>query len=275
MVPLLLVILGLVYSVHVISAYYDELRAAPGARSARAAWCARCGRIALPDAARARSPRRSACSRRSSRRCGAMREFGWLVAGGDPGGLRRRGHGDSRAPARVRPAAPASRAAARRRRPIASRASPPRPRARRAPPPHADLGLHRVLVLSLLLAAASRVQISTDTAARVSRATTPVRLDFDAINRRLDGATSFSVVIDGGYRERVRRRRRICASSIKLQRWLEQQPEVGGTTLDRRLARPAPPRGGAAQSRRSSELPADRERLIAAAAAARARRRAG
>jgi predicted RND superfamily exporter protein len=59
MVPLLLVILGLVYSVHVISAYYDELRARPAGdpavsmvRALARTPCPCC----LP-----RSPPRSAC----------------------------------------------------------------------------------------------------------------------------------------------------------------------------------------------------------------------
>jgi hypothetical protein len=85
----------------------------------------------------------------------------------------------------------------------------------------------RVRLLVGALAAASRVRISTDTV-HAFPVDSPVRVDFDAINSSLDGATSFSVVIDAGYREAFADPAQLLELE-SLQRWLEQQPEVGGT----------------------------------------------
>ncbi len=61
------------------------------------------------------------------------------------------------------------------------------------------------------------------------RSDSPIRLDFEAINRDLDGSNPLYVVLDTdveeGFKEPVNLR-----SMYELQRWLEEQPEIGGTT---------------------------------------------
>jgi len=101
-VPLLLAILGLVYSVHVISAYYDELRAAPE-RAPAESMVRALRRIALPMLLGALTTAVSLLAAVVTP-VGALRGVRVAHADGNPGGVRCSGHRDSRAPARVRPA---------------------------------------------------------------------------------------------------------------------------------------------------------------------------
>jgi len=80
MVPLLLVILGLVYSVHVISAYYDELRARPSG-DPPVLMLRALGRTALPMGLAALTTAISLLATLATP-VRAMREFGWLSLAG-------------------------------------------------------------------------------------------------------------------------------------------------------------------------------------------------
>ncbi len=223
MVPLLLVILGLVYSVHVISAYYDELRARPAGDSATAMVRA-LSRTAGPMLLAALTTAISLLATLATP-VRAMRDFGWLSLGGI-----------LVAYAAAVTVTPALLLAFGRPRGLGAGAPPPRPDAfERFATATAHFVVRRrasvvaafALVLIAALAAASRVQISTD-AVHAFPADSPVRTDFDAINSRLDGATSFSVVLDAGYREAFADPA-LLQELVELQRWLERQPEVGGT----------------------------------------------
>jgi len=223
MVPLLLVILGLVYSVHVISAYYDELRARPSG-DPPALMVRALARTAGPMLLAALTTAISLLATLATP-VPAMREFGWLslvgilvayasavtvtpvllLAFGRPRGLA--AGGPALAPDAFERFATATAHFVVRRRELVIAAF--------------------ALLLIAALAAASQVRISTD-AMDAFPLDSPVRADFDAINRGLDGATSFSVVIDGGYREAFAQPE-LLAELVALQRWLDAQPEVGGT----------------------------------------------
>jgi len=225
MVPLLLVILGMVYAVHVISAYYDELREAPGGdpreqmvRALRRTW--------LPMLLAALTTAVSLLATLITP-VRAVREFGLLSLVGilvaylaamtvTPAlllafGRPRRFAGASAAPL-----------------PLDAFARFARATAQRVVRHRRLVVLCFALLFAAMLGAASRVKLSTDTV----HAFPPgfaVRTDFDAINLALDGATAFSVVIDAGYREAFAEPANL-RELESLQRWLERQPEVGGTT---------------------------------------------
>ncbi|MEX2207663.1 MAG: MMPL family transporter [Myxococcota bacterium] len=223
MVPLLLVILGLVYSVHVISAYYDELRARPSGDPA-VGMVRALRRTAGPMLLAALTTAISLLVTLATP-VRAMREFGWLSL-----------VGILVAYAAAVVVTPALLLAFGRPRGLGAGATPPPPDwfERFARATALFVVRRRTLVviafalgLVAALAAASRVRISTDTVHAFPE-DSPVRVDFDAINGALDGATSFSVVIDAGYREAFADPAQL-AELESLQRWLEQQPEVGGT----------------------------------------------
>lgn len=221
-VPLLLAILGLVYSVHVISAYYDELRAAPE-RAPADSMVRALRRVALPMLLGALTTAASLLAAAATP-VGALRAFAWLtlagilvafgasvtvtpallLAFGRPAGFAR---GPAPAPpdAFARFAAATTRALLRRRR----------------------LWIWAfILFFAASLGAAGRMRISTDVA-RALPSDSATRLDFEALNRRLDGATTLRVVVEskapGGL---------IAPENLlelaRLQSWLQAQPEVGG-----------------------------------------------
>ncbi len=224
MVPLLLVILGLVYSVHVISAYYDELRSNPAGETPDSMLRALRG-TALPMLLAALTTAISLLAALVTP-VRAMREFGWISL-----------VGILVAYAAAMTVTPALLLAFGRPRRFAVSAAPLPPdgfarfaaatatfvvNRRRA----VVLGFGLLLIAAL--AAASRVQISTDTV-HAFPPDSPVRRDFDVINGALDGATSFSVVIDAGYREAFADPA-VLRELESLQYWLDSQPEVGGTS---------------------------------------------
>ena len=57
----------------------------------------------------------------------------------------------------------------------------------------------------------------------------PVRADFEAIDRNLGGASRFDVVVDSGGTDALLEPERLRALEA-FQRWLDAQPEIGGTT---------------------------------------------
>jgi predicted RND superfamily exporter protein len=224
MVPLLLVILGLVYSVHVISAYYDELRASPGGEPSELMMHA-LRSTALPMLLAALTTAISLLAALATP-VRAMREFGWLSLVGILVTY-----------AAAMTVTPALLLAFGRPRRFAVSAAPLPPDwfARLATATALFVVRRQTLVvlsfgmvLVAALAAASRVRISTDTVHAFPPGS-QVRTDFDVINGALDGATSFSVVIDAGYREAFADPANL-RELESLQRWLDRQPEVGGTS---------------------------------------------
>jgi predicted RND superfamily exporter protein len=225
MVPLLVVILGLVYAVHVISAYYDELRFSPGGdpgalivRALRRTW----GPMLLAALTTAVSLLATLMTPvRAVREFGGLALVGILVAYvaamtvtpalllafGRPRGLIAVNAAPLPPDRFARFATATAHFVVRRRRPII---------------------VAFAIVLVAALAAASRVRVSTETIQAFPPGSS-VRTDFDAINGGLDGATSFSVVVDSGYREGFSDPTNLRAL-LGLQRWLARQPEVGGTT---------------------------------------------
>ena len=225
MVPLLLVILGLVYAVHVISAYYDELRSAPGGEPSELMVRA-LRRTGLPMLLAALTTAISLLATLTTP-VRALRDFSWLSLVGilvayvaamtvTPALLLAFGR-PRRYTAAGASALPADRFAR-----FASASALFVVRRRRL-----VVGTFALLLVAALVAA-STVRVSTDSV-HAFPANLRVRTDFDAINRALDGATSFSVVIDGGYREAFTEPANLRALE-ELQRWLERQPEVGGTS---------------------------------------------
>ncbi len=224
MVPLLLVILGLVYSVHVISAYYDELRATPAGDPPELMLRA-LGRTALPMLLAALTTAISLLATLATP-VRAMREFGWLSL-----------VGILVAYAAATTVTPALLLAFGRPRGLGASTTPPPPDwFERFATATAHFVVRRrtrvvvcfAFVLVATLVAASRVRISTDTLHAFPPGSR-VRTDFDAINGALEGATSFSVVIDAGYPEAFADPANL-REIESLQRWLEAQPEVGGTS---------------------------------------------
>jgi predicted RND superfamily exporter protein len=94
---------------------------------------------------------------------------------------------------------------------------------------------HRRLILAagagvalLSLVGMSRIQVSTNIV-RNFPADSRVRKDFDAVNEHLEGSNSFYVVVEADERDAFMEPGNL-AVVRQIQDWLEQQPEVGGTT---------------------------------------------
>ena len=222
-VPLLLAILGLIYSVHVISTYYDELRAAPE-RAPADSMVRALRRIALPMLLGALTTAVSLLAAAVTP-VGALRSFAWLTLVGilvafgaavtvTPALLLAFGRpaGFARGPEPAAPDAFARFAAATTRMLL---------RRRRA------LIWAFIAFLAASLGAATRVRISTDVP-RALPADSTTRLDFDAMNRRLEGATDLRVVVEA--RQGTLTAPENLLELARLEEWLEKRPEVGGVT---------------------------------------------
>jgi len=83
-------------------------------------------------------------------------------------------------------------------------------------------------VAVLAVVGMDQIRIGTDLV-RNFRPSNPVRLDFDRLNQRIGGANGFQVVLEAGAPDAFREPRNLRALDA-LQRWLEDQPEVGSTT---------------------------------------------
>lgn len=83
------------------------------------------------------------------------------------------------------------------------------------------------LLACLALVGVSRIQINTDFVTNF-RLDHPVRRDAEAINRWLGGVGTFDVVIEAEEADAFKEPRKLRALE-ELQRWLEEQPEVGAT----------------------------------------------
>ena len=223
-VPLVLAILSLVYPVHVIAAYYDEIRELPE-RAPSESMMRALRRVALPMLLAALTTAVSLLSALVTP-VSALREFAGLGLAGilvafaasvtvTPAMLLAFGRptGFARGPAPAPPdrfarfAAATARVVIRWRRPL----------------------LVAFALLSLVsVVAAIRVRSSTD----VPHALPPgdaSRLDFDALNRRLDGVTSLRVVVDADARDALAAPANLHELE-SLERWLEAQPDIGSVS---------------------------------------------
>ncbi len=83
-----------------------------------------------------------------------------------------------------------------------------------------------IVVLSAL--GATRLRVGTDYMGGF-KPTSPVRVGFEAVNAKLEGANPFSVIVQADYSDAFKDPANL-REVEKLQAWLEAQPEIGGTT---------------------------------------------
>jgi predicted RND superfamily exporter protein len=222
--PLVLAILSLVYPVHVLAAYYDEIRDAPE-RSPAASMVRALRRIGIPMLLAALTTAVSLLAALLTP-VSALREFAvlglagimvafaasvtvtpaLLLAFGRPTGFGRGRH--ALPPDRfARFSSRVARLVTRQRRPLIA-------------------GF--VLLFALSGVAALRVRSSTDLPHSFPPGD-PFRTDFDALNRRLDGVTTLSVVVAGNEGDSLTEPEHL-RELEDLARWLRAQPEIGGVT---------------------------------------------
>ena len=222
--PLVLAILSLVYPVHVIAAYYDDIREAPE-RAPAVSMVRALRRVILPMGLAALTTAASLLAALVTP-VSALREFAafgiagicvaflasvtvtpaMLLAFGRPTGF---GRGTAALPPDrfARFAAATARFVLRRRRPLI-----------------AAFGL--LFVVSAV--AAVRVRSSTDLPHAFPTGD-PFRVDFDALNRRLEGVNTLQVVVWGDAPDAL-----TSPASLReleeLERWLEARSEIGSVT---------------------------------------------
>jgi len=220
--PLVLMVLSLIYPVHVIAAYYDELRESP-ARPAAQSMVRALRRVGLPLLLAALTTAVSLLAAVVTP-VSALREFaglgmvGLLVAFAasvtvTPAMLLAFGRPFSfaRGPAPAPPDRYTRIAAATGRFVVRH--------------PRRTIAAFAIL-FALSGAAALRVRSSTDLPHALPRGD-ETRSDFDALNRRLDGVGQLRVVVDGSQRDAFAQPANLRALE-QLEDWLAQQPEVGG-----------------------------------------------
>ena len=222
--PLVLAVLSLVYPVHVIAAYYDEIRETPERRPADSMVRA-LRRVGLPMLLAALTTAVSLLAAVVTP-VSALREFAvlglagilvafaasvtvtpaMLLAFGRPTGF---GRGQAPLPPDrfSRFAAATARFVLRRRRPLIAAFT---------------------LLFLVSGAAAVRVRSSTDLPHAFPPGD-PFRVDFDALNRRLDGVTSLDVVVEGDAPDSLTSPANL-AELERLERWLETRQEIGEVT---------------------------------------------
>jgi predicted RND superfamily exporter protein len=83
-------------------------------------------------------------------------------------------------------------------------------------------------VVALSALGATRLRVGTDYMGGF-KPTSPVRVGFEAVNARLEGANPFSVIVQADYSDAFKDPANL-REVEKLQDWLEAQPEIGGTT---------------------------------------------
>ncbi len=224
LVPPLLMILGLSYSVHVLSGYYDTLRSEPGLGNADAVeetlshmWLpvlltgltTMAGFVAL-----VLSPMR------------AVAETGWLSVIGVlytmiaslilvPAALSvlgppRRG--------RDRLAAPSEDVFSR----FAERAG------EFAVSHRQKILIAAALIFALAVTAVTQIRVGTDFLDAFP-AGSPIRRDFDSVNRELEGANQFNVIVTAEQEGQLLDPANL-REIDRLQHWLAERPEIGGTT---------------------------------------------
>jgi len=223
-VPLVLSILSLVYPVHVIAAYYDELREAPE-RAPADSMVRALRRVGLPMLLAALTTAVSLLAALVTP-VSALREFAvlglagilvafaasvtvtpaMLLAFGRPTGFAR-GKAPLPPDRFTRFASATARFAVRRRRPVI---------------------IAFALLFAVSAAAAMRVHSSTDLPHAFPPGD-PFRVDFDALNRRLEGVTTLEVVVEGDARDALTSPANLHELE-GLEQWLEARPEIGSVT---------------------------------------------
>ncbi len=222
--PLVLLILGLSYSVHVVSEYYDELRHDPELSGVELTH-AGLTRVALPVALTGFTTGVGFLAM-MFHPLGAIREVGQLLLVGigfsvlvsltvlpallavlpkprqsSPGGEIEGGDRFSR---------------------FAEHLGGFLLRRRRA------VFIAAGVVFAFFALSATRIEVTTDGIRSFSESA-PVRIDFEAINERLGGANSFSVIVAASYRDAFKEPENL-REIERLQSWLTSRPEIGGAT---------------------------------------------
>jgi predicted RND superfamily exporter protein len=221
-VPLLLVTIGFAYAIHVVSAWREARREAPHALEAAGGAVALALRhVALPVALTGLTTVAGFLALTLAP-FGAVRSFGWMSVGGvsatvlaslsfTPALLQLFG-------ARERPRSP--------------RADPSERLLEalgRAVLRHRRAVLAAGAALALLgVLGALRIHVNTDVISNFPP-DHPVRSDVDRINAELEGANPFSIVLSSEQKDAFVQPENL-AEVEKLQRWLAEQPEVGGST---------------------------------------------
>jgi predicted RND superfamily exporter protein len=223
LIPPLLMILGVSYSVHVVSEYYDVLRHEPESTSRQGTHRA-LGLVWLPVALTGLTTAAGFLALASSP-MGAIREFGVLSLVGVVltvvasltvptallsvlGKPRRLGHAAREGPdlfAR-----------------FSEWAGHLNLRHRRA------ILVTAALTFAVAVAAFTQIKVGSDSIENFPGDST-IRRDFDAVNVHLEGANSFNIVLEASERDGFLEPQNL-REIEGLQAWLEAQPEIGGTT---------------------------------------------
>ena len=222
--PLVLLILGLSYAVHIVSEFYDELRQEPDG-SPQELMYAGLRKVWLPVALTGITTGVGFFAM-TLHPLGAIREVGQLLMIGIGFAVV--------ASLSVLPA-------------LLTKLPKPRRLAASADPEGSDLFsrfaeriggfvLNRrrlvfastAAVLVLFGAAATQVEVTTD-GIRSFSPTSPVRIDFEAINTSLGGANGFNVIVEASYRDAFKEPENLRELEA-LQSWLRTQPEIGDAT---------------------------------------------
>jgi predicted RND superfamily exporter protein len=220
--PPLILVVGFAYAVHVVAEYYDVLRRGQAEPAPRDAIRAALGHVALPVLLTGATTAAGFFSLVASP-LAAIREFGLYTTAGVAATLV---VSLSFAPAllAVLPASPRVR---RLRRGdgfdrLAGRVAGFVLRRR------SSILLTGGLFGALSLFGMMRIEISTDVI-RLFDPSSDVRRHFEAINENLEGSDALYVVLTADYRDAFKEPVNL-RSVETLQRWLEDQPEIGGTT---------------------------------------------
>lgn len=84
-----------------------------------------------------------------------------------------------------------------------------------------------IVLTVLAIVAVSRIEVNTSLV-NSFRADSPLRRDIETFDRRVSGSLSFHVVVDGGAPDAFKEPANL-QRLVEIQRWLESQPEIGGT----------------------------------------------
>ena len=225
LVPPLLMILGLAYSVHVVSEYYDTLREEPDAEGGSVAFRA-VKRVWLPVALTGLTTAAGFLALVLSSMA-PIREFGMLSLLGILLTVV--------AALTVTPAMLEALGTPRRLRWGAKRGDEP-DLFNRFAESAAEFNLRNrsrifvafALIGVIAIGAATRTRVGMQHS-EIFKKDAPARVDFEAVNERLGGANSFNVVVQASYADAFKEPENL-RELESLQQWLEDQPEIGGTT---------------------------------------------
>jgi hydrophobe/amphiphile efflux-3 (HAE3) family protein len=224
LIPALMLILGMSYAVHVVSGYYDVLRGEPQQTSGRAAAGA-LKLVALPIALTALTTIAGFLAL-ALNPVGAVSEFGQLALVGVAA--------STLAALTLTPALLAALGRPRRLGPLSEGTSSDL--FGRAAKLLADFALQhsRAILIgfgALFVAAAlsaTQLEVGGDNIKSFPE-DAPVRTDFEAVNRHLEGANAFNIVVHGEPEGTFQKPENLRVLE-EFQDWLEAQSEIGGTT---------------------------------------------